>query len=455
MKLYVKIILAFTAVILVAVFAVALAVGRLTEIEFRSYNTLYSNRTQLTAQALIGYYTEHNSWDGVHEQIAELTPGGRGFGQGQHGGPLTLDENWSYRVAETDGSIIANFSGDATGSLSSGERRQALPLEIDGVLIGYIAMSDETPLDKPAQDFLNALQGAVWFGIAIALIVALLTAGLLTRGITAPVRSLTLAAEAISAGALESRAPVSGRDEIAILAQTFNTMAASLQQAEQSRQAQTADIAHELRNPLAILQGTLEALADGVYEPTLENIEPALDQVRTLNRLVEDLRTLALVDAGALRLDKQPINLTTFLQRVADAHRESFEGQDIKFHCTVPATALPIEADYERLTQVINNILGNVLRYVPAGGSVYINTNMDNRGVVVSVMDDGPGVKPSDLQHIFERFWRSDPSRSRETGGSGLGLTIAHRIVEAHNGRIWAEATPGGGLTLKFWLPKV
>lgn len=452
MKLTLKIILAFTAVIAIAVSAVALAVGRLAEIEFRSYNALYSNRAQKTADVLIDYYTHDNSWDGVQDQIAVLTPGGRGFGQGQQGVPAP-DENWSYRVADTNGRIVADYTGEVAGSLSSAEKRKALPLESDGELIGYLALNDETPLEGPAEEFLNALRNAVWFGIGIALIAALLAAGLLARGITAPVRNLTSAAEAIAAGALESRAPVSGRDEIAQLAQTFNSMAASLQKADQARQAQTADIAHELRNPLAILQGSLEALADGVYTPTPDNIEPALDQVRTLNRLVEDLRTLAMVDSGALQLYPQPINLTMFLQRVADAHRESFEGKAIGFDYSVLDTDLAVEADYDRLTQVINNILGNALRYVPAGGTVDLSAHAEERGVVVSVVDDGPGVQSSDLSHLFERFWRGDPSRSRETGGSGLGLTIARRIIQAHKGRIWAEATPGGGLTLRFWLP--
>ena len=321
------------------------------------------------------------------------------------------------------------------------------------MLIGYLAFKDETPLDGPAEVYLSALRNAVWFGIGIAFIAALLAAGLLARGITAPVRKLTNAAEGIAAGALDSRAPVSGKDEIAQLAQTFNTMAASLQKADQARQAQTADIAHELRNPLAVLQGSLEALADGIYTPTPENIEPALDQVRTLNRLVEDLRTLAMVDSGELQLNPQTINLTVFLPRVADAHRESFEGRGIRFDYTVPAADLPVEADYDRLTQVINNILGNALRYVPAGGTVYLSAGEDSGGVIVSVVDNGPGVPPSDLTLLFERFWRGDPSRSRETGGSGLGLTIARRIIQAQKGRIWAESTPGGGLTLKFWLP--
>jgi two-component system sensor histidine kinase BaeS len=453
-KLYVKILLAFTVVIAIAVFAIAIAVSQIVGNEFRSYNALYSNRAQRTAQDLISYYAAAYSWNGLQEHIGEFTPGGRGFGQGPNNDFSASGGSWSFRVADTDAQIVANLSGDVEGSLSRGEIRNALPLEYDGVLIGYMALSDETPLDQPGEEFIYNMQSALWFGIAIAFVAAMFTAGLLVRGFTAPIRTLTQAAEAISDGALDSRALVSGRDEIAQLAETFNQMAASLQQVEASRQVQTADIAHELRNPLAVLQGSLEALADGVYKPTPENIEPALDQVRTLNRLVEDLRILALVDAGGLQLDLQPLDLAQFLQRVADAHRENFDDADIQFHYTTPTTALPVEADYARLTQVIDNILGNALRYVPSAGTVCLEAKLIDRGVVVSVIDDGPGVNPSDLTHLFERFWRGDPSRSRETGGSGLGLTIARKIIEAHHGRIWGEATPGGGLTLRFWLPK-
>jgi two-component system sensor histidine kinase BaeS len=452
MNLYAKILLAFTIVIIIAMIGVGLAAGYLVEVEFRSYNALYSNRAQRTAQSLIAYYSENDSWDGIQEQSMDVTPGGRGFGQGQNAGSAGSGL-WTYRVADANGRIVANTSGEVYGVLSRVERRKALQLEMNGTLIGFLTLGGEMQLDSSAINFLQSLQNAVWFGIGIALVTALLVAGFLARGITAPVLKLTQAVEAISGGALDSRAPVKGQDEIAQLAQSFNVMVANLQQAEHTRKAQTADIAHELRNPLAVLQGSLEALADGIFEPTPENIEPVLDQVRTLNRLVEDLRTLAMVDAGVLQLEKQTVDLAVLLQRVADAHRESFEGHSISFHTSNFTDFLPVVVDYERLTQVINNILGNALLYVPAGGHVRIEAGMEAQGVVVSVVDDGPGVKPENLKLVFERFWRGDPSRSRETGGSGLGLTIARRIIDAHNGRIWAESTPGGGLTIRFWLP--
>ncbi|MDF1513970.1 MAG: HAMP domain-containing protein, partial [Anaerolineae bacterium] len=298
MKLYIKIFLAFVAVSAVSIAAVAAAVGVLVATEFRSYNALYSSRAQRTAQALIDYYADNQGWDDLQSVISEITPTGRGPGQGQgaHIG-VTNTDNWSYQVADTGGQVVADLSGTPAGMLKKSEMRDALPLTLDGVTIGYIALTDQNPLEQPAVDFLRGLQNAVWLSAGIALVTALIAAGLLARGITAPVRTLTVAAAAIADGDLESRAAVSGNDEITQLAQTFNVMADNLQRAEQSRKMQTADIAHELRNPLAVLQGSLEALADGIYEPTPENINPALDQVRTLNRLVEDLRILASAEA--------------------------------------------------------------------------------------------------------------------------------------------------------------
>ncbi|MDF1516211.1 MAG: ATP-binding protein, partial [Anaerolineae bacterium] len=154
-----------------------------------------------------------------------------------------------------------------------------------------------------------------------------------------------------------------------------------------------------------------------------------------------------------LHLERQAVDLVQFLQRSADAHRDRFQDQHIALDYQVLSSDIQIVVDLDRMTQVMNNLLGNALRYVPAGGTVVLRAALEDHGVVISVIDNGPGVAPEDVQHLFERFWRGDPSRSRETGGSGLGLTIARRIIEAHNGRIWAETSPGGGLTLNIWLP--
>ncbi len=452
MNLYQKGLLAFAIVIFIAIATVALLVGQRTTAEFRSYAVLYSNRAQNLAVLLTGYYAEHGRWDGVDAVLAQhgaAGSGGRGRGEG--------GAQWAFRVANADRVVVANSNGAVAGQLSPSEIASALPLTVQDQTIGYLLPDAQAgqgvTLNAPEEQFLQRVRYALFLGGGVAFVAALLLAGVLTRSILAPVRSLKAAAETVAQGDLAARAPIHGRDELAELAETFNTMAASLQRAELARQAQTADIAHELRNPLAVLQGTLEALADEVYAPTPENIQPALDQVHTLNRLVDDLRTLALADAGELRLDRQPLDVGQLLARVVDAHRAPFAERGLALRVET-AEALPrIEGDYARLTQVFNNILGNVLRYVPSGGSAQLTATVTNGGVQVSIRDTGPGVPPDALPHLFERFWRSDASRSRATGGSGLGLAIARHIVVAHGGRIWAELPPGGGLTVAFWLP--
>jgi len=451
MSLYQKGFLAFAAVILIAVVTVALLVGQRTTAEFRNYTALNSNRAQNLTTFLTGYYAAHESWDGV--QVALEADGGVGSGgQGRGSG----NSAWSYRVADTNRIVVANSDGDTGERLSQNEIAIGIPLVVQYKTVGYLLPDMQAgvgvALDASEQQFLTRVRSALLLGGGIAFVAALLLAGLLTRGILAPVRGLAGAAENIAHGDLTARAPARGRDEIAQLATTFNAMAGNLQQAEEARQAQTADIAHELRNPLAVLQGTLEALADDVYEPTPENIQPALDQVHTLNRLVDDLRTLALADAGQLHLDRQTLDVGQLVARVVDAHRVPFVERGLALDAQI-ADGLPhVEGDYARLTQVLNNVLGNALRYVPAGGRVVLAAVPEDGGVMVRVSDNGPGVPADALPHLFDRFWRGDPSRSRDTGGSGLGLAIAQHIIAAHAGRIWAEATPGGGLTIIFWL---
>ena len=456
MKLYAKILLTFGLVIAIAVLAVAIAVGRRAEVEFRTYHTLYSQRAQATAEALIAYYAAHDGWAGLQAHITDLVPGGRRGAGGQGAGPGATQDTpsgWEYRVADASREVVTDVRGAPAGKLSTSEARYARPLELDGEVIGYMALNAPMPLDEPAQQFVNSLRDAVWIGIGVALLLALVTAGLLARGIVAPVRSLTQAAQEIATGDLETRAPIRSKDEIGTLAETFNAMAAHLEQTEAARRAQIADISHELRNPLAVLQGSLEALADGIYRPTPENLQPALDQVRTLNRLVADLHTLALTEAGALQLEIQPVEVNAFLARVCEAFQETFAAHKLTLRREDAARSLTAMADLDRLRQVINNILQNALRYVPAGGEVVVTAAPKDEGVVIQIADNGPGLSEAHIPHLFERFWRGDPSRSRETGGSGLGLTIARQIVEAHGGRIAAAPTPGGGLTLRLWLP--
>lgn len=455
MNLFQKGLLAFAVVILVAVVTVAVLAGYQTETEFRRYAVLYSGRTQRVAEALVAYYRTRGGWQGLQAELPDLlrSPGGRG----SQGGAGQGAQDITYTVADAESHIVATTAGAPGGQLSRGVSVQALPLTLEGVIVGYLVPEStgeaHAALDAPGTQFLTRLRWILALGGVVALLVAFPLAGILTRGIVAPVRTLTQTAETIAEGRFDVRADVGGKDEIARLAATFNRMAGSLQRAEEMRHAQTADIAHELRNPLAVLQSSLEALADGIYSPTPENLDPALDQVQTLNRLVEDLRTLALADAGQLHLDVQPIDLNALVARIAESHRDALEQKGVALAMDLAHPLPDVSADYARVTQVLNNLLTNVSRYVPAGSVARLATVRASNGVIVRVADNGPGVPAEELPRLFDRFWRGEPSRSRVTGGSGLGLSIAYQVIAAHSGRIWAEPTLGGGLTINFWLP--
>jgi len=462
MNLFQKGLLAFSVVILVVVITVAALAGYSTETEFRRYAAASNQRTLRLMDSLIAYYRQQGDWAGLQQVFAGLveSPGGYGRQDGTIGQGSVAAQGVGdivYRVADVDRWILATTEGELQGRLSDAEIKAALPLLLADTLVGYLVLDvpggANTGLDEHASAFLTQLRWALAVGGGVAFVVGLVIAGLLTRSIVSPLRALTRTAEMISQGRFDVRAEVAGSDEIARLSTTFNTMAANLERAEQARQSQTADVAHELRNPLAVLQSSLEALADGIYAPTPENIGPALDQVQLLNRLVEDLRTLALADSGRLSLELQSVDINALLARVAEGYRDGFRVNDVVLILDL-ADSLPVTTvDYARLSQVVNNVLTNAIRYVPGGCTVWVKSFPEDEGVTVRVIDNGPGVREDQLAYLFDRFWRGDPSRSRHTGGSGLGLAIAYQVLEAHGGRIWAELTEGGGLTVGFWLP--
>ena len=453
--LYWKGMLTFLAVILVAVGTVALLSGWVTEIEFRRYAFTQGGRWEQQVVELAAYYAEHNSWEGVQDTLQTTQRiGQQDPGRGRGGmGPPMLD----FRLVDPEMQIMGDTEKSPSGTASQAELESGIPIEVQGQVAGYLLPSTQTqtalPLDPPQAQFLSRVRAALWIAALAATVVALIVGGLLFRSIVAPLRRLTVASQTIAEGDLTIRAPVQGHDEVAQLADAFNQMAGSLARAEKARRNQTADVAHELRTPLTVLQGALEAMLDGVYPTDRENLLAAQAQVRTLARLVEDLRLLAMADAGQLRLHTAPLDLVAFLREVVEAHRLQAQERAVNMTLETPPTLPLVTADRDRLVQVMGNLLSNALRYVPEGRHVAVRATDQGQEITITVADDGPGVPTENLSHLFERFWRGDPTRRRATGGSGLGLAIARHIVEAHGGRAWAEPTPGGGLTVAFTLP--
>ena len=290
------------------------------------------------------------------------------------------------------------------------------------------------------------------------LAVSLLWAGWRTfRSVGSPLANIMIAADAVAEEDLSVRVPEYGPGDFGRLASTFNRMAGSLEIAEQQRRNLTADVAHELRNPLHILQGNLEGLQDGIYEPTPEQIEAMLEETRLLTRLVDDLQTLSLAEAGQLPLHISQVRIEELLADVAT----SFSGQaaraevHLSMNVDLPA-GFSIEADADRLDQVLSNLVANALRHTPAGGTIQLSAGQAPESVHLAVIDNGEGIPPEDLPFVFDRFWRGDRSRTR-TGkaGSGLGLAISRQLVRAHGGTIMVASQPAVGTTFTIELPLI
>jgi two-component system OmpR family sensor kinase/two-component system sensor histidine kinase BaeS len=306
----------------------------------------------------------------------------------------------------------------------------------------------------------HALQRFLLAGLAIGgftLIVGLL----LSRRISRPLVNLTQATRAVATGDLNVRVPTHYSGEMGELAVAFNDMAEDLARADDLRRNLTADVAHELRTPLSVIRGKLEGVLDGVYPATPEHLEPVLEETELLTHLVEDLRLLALAEAGQLLLEKRPMDVGDLLRDAQVNFSPQASDRGVTLALDLPAELPQVMADWRRVTQVLGNLLTNALRHTPEGGCVTLSaaaTPPRSGGaggdmVEITVADTGMGISPEDLPYIFERFWRGEKSRSRVGGETGLGLAIARQLVELHGGTIGVESAPGEGSKFRFTLP--
>lgn len=307
-----------------------------------------------------------------------------------------------------------------------------------------------TPLGRDTREGVGLSSAGALQLAGVAAIVLLLTVGvamLLASRVIRPVHALTVAARRMRAGDRQARADTNARWEVAELTQAFNEMAEHVDRTEQQRKELISDISHELRTPLGTVRGWLVAAQDGVVELDPELVSSLLEETGLLQHLVDDLRDLALVDAGQLRLEPVELNLGELLRHVAAA------GSN---RATVEAPSeLLIMADPVRLRQTVGNLVANAERHTPEEGRITVSARRSRAGVVIEVTDTGPGIPEDELTHVFDRFWRADKSRNRRTGGSGLGLAIVRQLVEAHGGEVTVTSTPGAGSTFIVRLPDV
>jgi len=273
---------------------------------------------------------------------------------------------------------------------------------------------------------------------------------LLASRIAQPLDTLEVAAAAVAHGDLGRRSGLGGRtDEIGSLGRSFDAMASELEQAQAARRRFFQDVVHELKTPLAVIDATTIAVLDGVYQHEDRHLETIRDQSRLLTRIVDDLRTIGLAEAGDLPLRRAPIDVGVLIADVTRAFAARAEGAGVRLAIDAPG-GLAVDGDVDRLRQVLGALLDNAIRHTPRGGIVTIESRVADRRVRISVRDSGPGIDPEDLPHLFDRFYQADPARDRSTGTSGLGLAIVRALVEAHGGTAGAENDPAGGA--RFWI---
>lgn len=467
-----KLFLAFFLIISLTLVAVSIFVrtGTTENIEDFFYGGGAYGADQFVPQ-LTTYFEEQESWEGVDTLFLRGGQGqatgqpqgqGQGLGRGNGNNPdfagqgNSSEYKTTLRLADADGNILVDPLETSLGEQASEiEMDQGFVVEVDGETVGFVLLPrDAFVFETEVTDALisrtnDALLKAAGISAGISIVLAVL----LSYGLVRPVKALQLAAGGIAGGDLSQRVKTQGKDEIADLSHSFNSMAATLETMEKNRQALTADIAHELRTPISVQSINLEALQDGVYPLTIENLEPIAEQTRLLSRLVEDLRLISLADSGELSIQKRKIDLVVIAQRVQQRFTATAGQKEIEILVETGEESLTTIADPERMEQVLGNLVQNAIRYTPENGLIRIDLEKTGHEIVIKVLDNGVGIPESALPHLFDRFYRVNRSRAREYGGSGLGLAIVQKLIELHGGWVTAMNAPGGGAVFEIHLP--
>lgn len=335
------------------------------------------------------------------------------------------------------------------------ENREETTLEaitVNGEAVGWIGFAPMGNVLPPDADrFLDGQVKIMFLALAAALVVAAVLAWILARNVSRPVQRIGQTVRRLSDGDFDARAVEAASNEIGTLATHVNQLAESLGKSRTARQRWMADIAHELRTPVSVMKGEIEAIADGVRKPDEKMTASLTEEIDHLASMVDDLQALALADAGALNLRKEVLDLAELAGQTADSFRNRLAQRNIRLETGLEGTA-EVSGDAQRLRQLLHNLLENSSRYVESGGTVSLTVKAGEE-VSLLLEDSGPGVSEEQLALLFDRFYRAESSRSRATGGSGLGLSICKNIAEAHGGRIEAEHSPLGGLLIRVVLP--
>jgi len=458
--LAIKLGFAFVVLILLAVTLVYVLTTQSIMRQFDVYRQAsQENSASEIAGLLTAYREQEGHWIGVAERVLrrQVTVS---LGSQSIVGSVAIFQI-PYVLFDRDGLVIAANDAQWLNSHEADEENQrwatqedltnGIPIVVNEQREGTLLVREVADLTRSEQDFLSTVTRSALLGGGIAIGVALVLSFLLIAQLLSPLRVLTRATERIAEGDLPEEIRIKSHDELGQLGSSFTHMVDGLRRSETLRRTMTADIAHELRTPVTIIQGTLEAILDGIYDASNETIAPIYEETLHLGSLIDDLRDLALAEAGELRLTKEPTDVGELVRQVSESAGASVE-QSPAVRVDVEGGIPPASLDPKRFRQVLANLLSNALIYTPATGEIHVRVRRTEGSFELSVSDTGPGISEKDLPHLFERFYRGDPARGR-TGGSGLGLAIVRQWVEAHGGTIRAENRPEGGARFVLQIP--
>jgi len=453
-----RLILAF---LLVSLTGVALASGITYWLTVREFKQLTFDQARDRFIADMSFYYQTNgSWDGVlnYYQLrnsayppfdSQLPPQ-----QPRPGSGPPHPQTFFFVLTDTNGRVLIPAGIYQTGDIiPQADLLKGTAITVNSTQVGNVlVIGNPPPLGNLEQQYLNRTNLALLYSALGALAVALILGVILARALTHPIRNLTTAIRAIAKGNLKQNVEVKSHDELGELAIAFNQMSTDLDRLIQSRRQMTADIAHDLRNPLTVIGGYIESMREGVLKPTPERLDAIQTEVQHLQRLVEDLRILSQADAGELSLNRKQISLSALAEQMIQSYQSLADKQETILRNNIGNDSPKINADPDRLAQVLANLISNSLRYTTHGSVITLDAKQEHNNLILSVSDNGKGISPESLPYIFDRFYRADPARTHG-GESGLGLAIAKSIVEAHGGTISAESQAGVGTKIRITLP--
>ena len=458
MTIFFAAVAAMTAVILVAVLAVT------WEAQFLSYTRSNMERyASVVADGLAEIYDPQTGWkeEDVERTVqASSVSSDIGVQVIDSHGTVIYDDTWNRPGEHTDDDTAS--AGGKFASLAPTDADSVVPHEItlaDGTQAGTVrlwAFGSEALLTKGDAAFRTSSYGAVITAGLVAVFLACLMGVLVSRKLAKPIKSITSTAAQIRSGDLTARTGITGDDEIGQLGETFDDMATSLERDLKLEHRLTGDVAHELRTPLMAMLATVEAMQDGVLPADEEHLETVASEVRRLSRLVAAMLQLSRIENGTTPFKPEKTDMIGLVRSVVESQEQLFADRDLRLRLDVKTQRheLFCEADRDMIRQALINLMSNALRYTPEGGWVVVSVGQEGRDVVIAVSDTGIGIAKEDLARVFSRFWRSDASRERESGGLGVGLAVTKEIVDRHHGFIGVESELGKGTKFAIHIPR-